>query len=102
MTLHVNNLIWPVKRTPHAFRAFVVRTPSFDPLNHRSIFDAVCLMFAGVPPRIEVSASSEHDRSTSCTSVKSRHHFDLVTFPEAFLMKYHYIAAPKAGVASRT
>lgn len=86
MAFHRNQLCWPVALTKRSFRVYVVEPHSYSPPQHAEVFNAA---ISGLltPPVPEVSSSGDYNTHPK------REPFDLVTFPEAFLMVDDLVAA---------
>jgi hypothetical protein len=74
-----NSLDWTVNRRDRTFRVYVVEPSAYEPKNHARIFEAAINVFikrqpTPIDPYTQVSDAAE-----------AAQHFDLVTFPEAFL-----------------
>jgi hypothetical protein len=73
-----NLLDWPVNRADRTFQVYVVEPGHYEPKNHARIFDAAINVF------IERRAARVDPYSRDASAAPPLH-FDLVTFPEAFL-----------------
>lgn len=73
-----NWLVWDVDRPNRSFRAYVVEPRTVDPPRHASMFWAAIQAFLPRP-------STETEIETTLRGPLGRDHFDLLTFPEAFL-----------------
>ena len=73
-----NLLDWPVVRRDRTFQVYVVEPGQYQPKNHARIFDAAINVFIERKP-------TRVDPYTQDASATPPLHFDLVTFPEAFL-----------------
>lgn len=88
-----NWLQWPVDRSEHGFRAFVVEPREYCPEAHTSLFNAAIKSLTEPPEPLPVgSYSSDAQYSSFKAETES---FDLITFPEAFLPKDDLLAILK-------
>lgn len=78
--LKPNLLVWPIERSAHTFRVHVVEPRSYNPENHSKIFNAAL-------QSLMTSERSLIDPFATVLTDSNVEHFDLVTFPEAFLPK---------------
>ncbi|MFI5300544.1 MAG: hypothetical protein ACHREM_20860 [Polyangiales bacterium] len=76
-----NWLAWTVERPDRTFRVYVVEPRNYAPRKHASIFRAALDPFLTSP---EPEYLLDDERSRTAQPIASRH-FDLLTFPEAFL-----------------
>ncbi len=77
---------WPVARSTRAFRVFVVEPNEYRPEIHSLIFDAAITALLN-PERTRA------DPYSATRAPSSIEHFDLITFPEAFLPQEALLSA---------
>lgn len=75
-----NWLQWPVERSTRNFRVYVVEPREYSPKTHTEIFNAAL-------NSLVIPESSRVDPYFTELTIKAAEHFDLITFPEAFLLK---------------
>jgi len=78
MKLKPNLLVWPVKRSKRSFRFYVVEPRECIPEQNSKVFNAALESFIAYKPSY---INPYHDAYT----INTMDHFDLITFPEAFL-----------------
>jgi len=83
-------LQWPVERSGHGFRVFVVEPREYRPEMHALLFNAA-LKNLTEPPLRDALDNSSYTSETAQFLLNDpkdgRDRFDLITFPEAFLPK---------------
>jgi|GEM_PF-1503077 len=98
-----NFLQWPVDRVDQTWRAYIVEPKEYEPSIHGEIFSAA-LNYLTVPayeqiePTFSISSgdkSMERNARGNETTVGAPKHFDLITFPEAFLPKEDLLSTLK-------
>jgi hypothetical protein len=75
---HGNYLNWVVDRPDRTFRVFVIEPDYYEPKMHATIFDAALSALVEWPTQL-------FDSFTKPQQTIGPEHFDLATFPEAFL-----------------
>jgi hypothetical protein len=81
-----NYLEWPINRPGRSFRVFVVEPSTYDPGRHADIFNATLTFLIAGQPQLVDPFQIEN-------AIPGGEHFDLVTFPEAFLSAEALLAA---------
>lgn len=78
--------MWPILRSARTFRVYVVEPKEYKPDTHASFFNGAVNSFVSPQPaRVDPYALGP--------TVPEREHFDLITFPEAFLPQAELVAA---------
>lgn len=85
-----NWLQWPVERSSSTFRVYVVEPQEYKPKEHGEIFNAALTSLISAP-------SVPVDPFTKDVITAPGEHFDLVTFPEAFLPQEDLLSVLRQG-----
>ena len=85
-----NWLQWPVERSSSTFRVYVVEPREYKPQEHGEIFNAALTSLISAP-------SIPVDPFTKDVITVAAEHFDLVTFPEAFLPQEDLLSVLRQG-----